>query len=223
MFIHGGGFCTGWVDRSLAHSHTSDFVIPSERTIKRTDFCWEFWTKWMRLSFPLTIGLKLLRSFLEWFWHFAPNERLAPQYPHPYAVHDTTDHFHWIRENADKYNGDLNRFAGRETISVSVISVCWLFFSVFGESAGGNLATVISILSRDWKTEPPIKLQILHAPGLEIDVGKYPSHTFASKYFWIYFGWMDIIIENSEMANSDLLRSLWLDFIEIMEESTFTR
>jgi acetyl esterase len=53
--------------------------------------------------------------------------RLAPQHPYPAAVSDICSALEWIAHNAEAYGGDLSR----------------LVFA--GESAGGNLATALTI------------------------------------------------------------------------------
>lgn len=57
--------------------------------------------------------------------------RQAPEAPYPAAVNDAYAAFQYIAENAGTINGDPERVA------------------VIGESAGGNLATVVSLLARD--------------------------------------------------------------------------
>jgi acetyl esterase/lipase len=178
MFIHGGGFCTGCVSFDIEILRWILTVMFIRAYNQADRFLLGILDKVNAIIFSIDYRFES-SAFISWVNLTLINGRLAPQYPHPFAVHDTTDHFHWIRENADKYNGDINRFAGRDYSPHSNASDCWILFSVFGESAGGNLAAVISILCRDWKSEPPIKLQILHAPGLETDIGKYSSHKWA--------------------------------------------
>lgn len=71
--------------------------------------------------------------------------RLAPQYVFPTAINDSYDALVWAYENADKYNGDVSRIA------------------VVGDSAGGNLATAVAIMARDFKG-PKIAGQALLYP-----------------------------------------------------------
>lgn len=58
--------------------------------------------------------------------------RVAPQYVFPTAVEDSYDALLWAYENASKYNGNHNKIA------------------VAGDSAGGNLATAVTLMSRDF-------------------------------------------------------------------------
>jgi acetyl esterase len=55
--------------------------------------------------------------------------RLAPRHPYPAAIADTAAAYAWVVENAERFGGDLSRVV------------------VAGESAGGNLATALSVLS----------------------------------------------------------------------------
>ena len=80
--------------------------------------------------------------------------RLAPEHKFPAAVEDAYFATQWVEKNAQSFRGDSQRIA------------------VGGESAGGNLATVVSILSRKNKT-PRLDFQLLIYPclqfGLETD------------------------------------------------------
>jgi acetyl esterase len=58
---------------------------------------------------------------------FNVDYRLAPQHPYPSAVSDVCSALEWIADHAEAYGGDLSR----------------LVFA--GESAGGNLATALTI------------------------------------------------------------------------------
>ena len=71
--------------------------------------------------------------------------RLAPEHKFPAAVEDCYAATLWVSKNADRINGDPARIA------------------VGGDSAGGNLASVIPIMARD-KGEPDIVFQLLVYP-----------------------------------------------------------
>jgi acetyl esterase len=58
--------------------------------------------------------------------------RVAPQYVFPTAVEDSYDTLLWTIQHASKFNGDPSRIA------------------VAGDSAGGNLATAVTLMSRDF-------------------------------------------------------------------------
>ena len=71
--------------------------------------------------------------------------RLAPEHKYPAAVEDAYAATGWVAENAAALGGDAKRLA------------------VGGDSAGGNLAAVVSLIARD-KHNPPIVFQLLVYP-----------------------------------------------------------
>lgn len=71
--------------------------------------------------------------------------RLAPEHKFPSAVIDAYDAVKWVADNADELEVDADKIF------------------VAGDSAGGNLATVVSLLARD-KGEEFIRKQILVYP-----------------------------------------------------------
>lgn len=71
--------------------------------------------------------------------------RLAPEYKFPVAVYDSYEALKWVYLNANKIDANESKIA------------------VAGDSAGGNLATVVSIVSRD-KKEEIVKYQVLIYP-----------------------------------------------------------
>lgn len=73
--------------------------------------------------------------------------RLSPEYRYPAALHDVRDVLKEVTANASSYNIDSSRIA------------------VSGDSAGGNLAAAICLLSRDTGL-PDIQAQLLIYPGL---------------------------------------------------------
>ncbi|WP_242009742.1 alpha/beta hydrolase [Halalkalibacter nanhaiisediminis] len=73
------------------------------------------------------------------------NYRVAPAYPFPAAIEDSYDALVWAELNAWKIGGDPTNIA------------------VVGDSAGGNIATVVSLMARD-RQGPNIKAQALLYP-----------------------------------------------------------
>jgi acetyl esterase len=80
----------------------------------------------------------------------AVDYRLAPEHKFPAAPDDAFAATRWIAANAAKLGGDAARLA------------------VAGDSAGGNLATVVCILARDGGG-PAIKFQLLIYPAVTHD------------------------------------------------------
>jgi acetyl esterase len=81
--------------------------------------------------------------------------RLAPEHKFPAAIDDALAATHWVVENADELNIDAGRLA------------------VGGDSAGGNLAAVVSHLARD-RNGPAIRYQLLIYPATDMTLS-YPS------------------------------------------------
>lgn len=81
--------------------------------------------------------------------------RLAPEYRFPAAVVDAYDALKWLSQNAQKIGVNQNKIA------------------VSGDSAGGNLAAVVTILSRDL-SGPDIAFQLLIYPAVDAS-REYPS------------------------------------------------
>lgn len=71
--------------------------------------------------------------------------RLAPEFPFPTAVEDAYAATRWAAEHAAELGADASRLA------------------VAGDSAGGNLATVMCLLARE-RGGPAIRFQSLHYP-----------------------------------------------------------
>ena len=92
----------------------------------------------------------------------AVDYRLAPEAKFPAAVDDCYAATRWVAHNAASLNADSNRLA------------------VGGDSAGGNLAAVISIMARDQKT-PKIAFQLLIYPATDLTCSA-PSHKTNTEY-----------------------------------------
>lgn len=80
----------------------------------------------------------------------AVNFRLAPENPFPAAPEDCYGATCWIENNADQFDIDRNKIG------------------VWGESCGGNLATVVSMMSRN-RSGPAIKCQVIVTAMLDLN------------------------------------------------------
>jgi len=114
----------------------------------------------------------------------AVDYRLAPEHRYPAAVEDAYAATTWVAENSELIQVDPDRFA-----------VC-------GDSAGGHLAAVVSLMARDRKG-PRIDLQILIYPITDCSFDT-PSYE-----------------ENREgyMLTRDLMKWFWNHFINIESEA----
>lgn len=83
--------------------------------------------------------------------------RLAPESAFPAAPEDCYAATHWLAQNASALGVDGDRVA------------------VAGDSAGGNLAAVVSLMARD-RGGPKISYQVLIYPAVDVE-GDYPSRT----------------------------------------------
>ncbi|SDI00741.1 acetyl esterase [Alteribacillus persepolensis] len=82
--------------------------------------------------------------------------RLAPEYKFPIPLEDSYAALEWVSEHAASINGSASNIV------------------VAGDSAGGNLATAVSMMSRD-RQGPPIAAQVLIYPvtDLSYNTGSY--------------------------------------------------
>ena len=81
--------------------------------------------------------------------------RMAPEHPYPTPGEDCYAATVWAVDHAHEFGADPSRVA------------------VMGDSAGGNLAAVVSIMARD-RGGPAIALQVLIYPAVDL-VNSYPS------------------------------------------------
>ncbi|MFP7299330.1 alpha/beta hydrolase [Neobacillus niacini] len=91
------------------------------------------------------------------------NYRLAPEYKFPTAVEDAYEALEWVYEKGSSFNGDVSRLA------------------VGGDSVGGNLATVVTMMARDRKG-PDIAAQVLLYPPTNLEFNTESHKTFAKGF-----------------------------------------
>jgi acetyl esterase len=91
--------------------------------------------------------------------------RLAPEHPFPAAVVDAHLALEWVARNADALGGDAGRLG------------------VGGDSAGGNLATVVAVRAR--KEQLPVSFQVLFYPSTDLSRTDYPSYRQYGRGHWL--------------------------------------
>jgi len=89
--------------------------------------------------------------------------RLAPEHKFPKGLHDAYDATVWVSENAESFNGDSKKLI------------------VMGDSAGGNLATVVCQMARDLKG-PDIFYQVLIYPCTDATLNSPSINKFATGF-----------------------------------------
>ncbi len=89
--------------------------------------------------------------------------RLAPEYKFPIPHQDSYDATVWVSDNAESINGDASRLV------------------VMGDSAGGNLATVVAQIARD-ENGPKICHQVLIYPTTDARLNHPSIDTFSEGY-----------------------------------------
>ena len=103
--------------------------------------------------------------------------RQAPEYKFPAAPEDAFAAYRWVLANAASIRVDPNRVA------------------VGGESAGGNLATVTSLLARDRGAKLPVHQMLIYpitnyafdTPSYQEFVNAMPLNTPLMKWFFSYY------------------------------------
>lgn len=88
--------------------------------------------------------------------------RQGPEHPYPAAHDDTFAAYQWVLQNVGSINGDRARVA------------------VAGESAGGNMAAVVSIRARARKIPLPVhQLLVYPVAGTDMETPSYREHANA--------------------------------------------
>jgi acetyl esterase len=116
--------------------------------------------------------------------------RLAPEYPFPAAIEDCYDGLLWAAKEASPLR-----------LNVPLV--------VAGDSAGGNLATVCTMLARD-QGEPKIALQIMMYPVCDCDMGTDSYKAFGAGYVLTApdMGWFyDHYLQGNKAKRADPLVS----------------
>lgn len=90
--------------------------------------------------------------------------RLAPEHPFPAAVEDAEFAVEWVRDHADRFALDPERFG------------------LGGDSAGGNLALVAALMFRD-RQAAALRCLCLIYPCTEIESSRPSRDAYASGYF----------------------------------------
>lgn len=122
----------------------------------------------------------------------APNYRKAPKYHFPTQTKDVRSAYKWIKKNIQEIGGDPTKIA------------------VIGESAGGNLAAVFTLINvRHWllepiltglkvKTSPPICGTILASPVVSY------MHAVKAEGSWKKYG-----SGQHYLLSTDVMRAFW--------------
>lgn len=105
------------------------------------------------------------------------NYRQSPEVKYPAAVNDAYAATQWVISNASRINGDSRRVV------------------VAGESAGGNLATVTCLKTKDEGGQMPAAQLLIYPvtdtsmtqPSYEENRSTQPLHTAMMPWFWNYY------------------------------------
>jgi acetyl esterase len=89
--------------------------------------------------------------------------RLSPEFPYPTPLSDVHAALHWTIDNAGRLGIDPDRIG------------------IAGVSAGANLAAALALLVRD-RGEPPLRLQLLEIPVLDLTLSAPSTRTYAEGF-----------------------------------------
>jgi acetyl esterase len=118
----------------------------------------------------------------------AVHYRLAPEHRFPAAVEDCWDAVCWVAEHGDELRVDPTRLV------------------VAGDSAGGNLAAVMSLLARE-HGGPALALQVLVYPAVDGPGGGWQSRVDKAEGYLLTTAQMDWFVDH--YVPSVTLRSDW--------------
>ena len=88
--------------------------------------------------------------------------RLAPEHPYPAALEDCYAILRWMQNYGTRIGADTTKI------------------TIMGDSAGGNLATVLTLMCRD-RGNPQPRFQVLLYPAVTFMDGDYPSMDYFLK------------------------------------------
>jgi acetyl esterase len=113
--------------------------------------------------------------------------RLAPEHPAPAAVDDCVAAYRWVRGHAAELGADPSRIG------------------VGGESAGGNLAALVALRSREEGIRQPA-LQVLLYPLLDLSAQTRSRTLFADGFFLSKLEqerFLDLYLQRTDLAADD--------------------
>ena len=114
--------------------------------------------------------------------------RLAPEHKFPAAVHDSYDALLWVADKLDTLNGSAEKLV------------------VLGDSAGGNLAAVVSQMARD-QQGPKLAAQVLVYPTLDARM-QHPSVKENSDGYILTEDLMHWFLDHYKNAEEDVFNPL---------------
>ena len=123
----------------------------------------------------------------------AVDYRLAPEHPFPAAPEDCYAATQWVATHAAQFQGDSSRIA------------------VGGDSAGGNLATVVALMARD-RNSPKLVFQLMICPATDFRLNSSSMDEYSEGYnvtksqmIWIRNNYLPNIADITHPLASPLL------------------